>query len=102
LTDMTQNDPSSLNCALFKGYGLNSATIECLSPSIVEDDPYVVDEGYLSDYHRFLTLLMSMPPMSGGEHELDMEVGIEFEVGPSNGANPRMIVFMDPKLWTYF
>jgi len=43
---------------------------------------------------------MFMPPMSGGEHQLDVLVETEFEDVPSDGANPRMIMFMDPKLWT--
>ena len=43
--------------------------------------------------------MMSMPPMSGVEHELDVDFGIEFELGPSNGAHPKIVIFMDLVLW---
>ena len=39
---------------------------------------------------------MSMPPMSGGVHELDLKFEIEF--GLSSGGGPRMIVFQNPSL----
>jgi len=45
---------------------------------------------------------MYMPSMSRGAHELHVEVGIEFQGGPSDGAHPRLIVFVDPELWNYF
>jgi len=49
LTHMTQNDPFSLNCALFEGQGYNHVMVEYLPPSIVKGEPYDVDKGYLSD-----------------------------------------------------
>ena len=51
----------------------------------------------MSDYCRFITLMMSMPPMSGGVRELDMDIDLEF--GPFDGDGPRMIVLLDPSLW---
>jgi len=69
-----------LKLALFEGYGLDDAMVDSLPPSVVEDEIYAVDEGYLSDCCRFITLLMSMTLISGGEHELDVEVGIELRV----------------------
>jgi len=75
--------------------------VDCLLPRIVEDEPYAVDEGYLSNCCRFMTLLMFMPPMSGGKHDLDMELRIEFRCRLFAGANPRMIVFMGSAPWKY-
>jgi len=49
-----------------------------------------------------MTLLMSIPPMNGGEHELDANVQIEIEGRPSEGAHVRIFVFMDPELWKFF
>ena len=100
MLDITPNDPSNFDYALFESYGPNGAMVESLLPSIIEDEPYAVDEGYLSDCCRFITLLMSMPPISGGVYELD--VNFELKFGPSNGASPRMVVFLDLKLWKTF
>ena len=72
---MSPSDPFSFDCVLFKGSGLDDVTVDSLPPSIVEDEPYAIDEGYLSNCYGFMTLLMSMPPMRGGEHELDEDVG---------------------------
>jgi len=97
ILDITLNDPSSFNCALFEGLGLDGVTADSLPPSIIEDEPYAVNEGYLSDYCRFITLWMSMPPMSGGVPELHVDFGLEF--GPFDGDVLRMIVLLDPSLW---
>ena len=40
---------------------------------------------------------MSMLPMSGGVHEMDMDV--EFGFGPFDSEGPRMTVPLDPLLW---
>ena len=45
--------------------------VKYLPPSIIKHGPYVVDEGYLSDVCRFVTLMMSMPRMSGVKSDMD-------------------------------
>jgi len=47
---MTQNDPSSLNCALFEGQGHDHVNVESMLPRIIKGKPYAVDEGYLVIY----------------------------------------------------
>jgi len=49
LIDMTQNKPSSLNCALYEGQGFDNVKVKYLPPSVVKGKSYVVDEDYLSD-----------------------------------------------------
>ena len=39
---------------------------------------------------------MSMPPMSGGVQEID--VNFKFEFGPYDGDGPKMSVILDPTL----
>jgi len=89
MIDMTLNDPSNFDCTLFEGSGLDDVTVDSLSPSILENKPYAVDEGYLSACCRFVTLWMSIPPMSEGVHEPNLE----FEFGLSSGGGSRMNVF---------
>ena len=88
MPDMSLNDPSNFDCALFKGSGLDGVTVDSLPPSIIEDKSYAIEEGYLSDYCRFIILWMFMPLMSGGVHELDVDFGLKF--GPFDGDGPRM------------
>jgi len=99
--DISSNDSSSFHYTLFECYGLHRITVDSLTLSIVEDEPYVIDGGYLSDWCRFTIILTCMPPRSGGD-ELDMDVEIKFEARPSDGAHPRMIVYMDNALWRFF
>ena len=66
LHDTSLNDPSSISCVLFEGLGLDNVKEDSFPPNIVETEPYVVDEGYLSECCRFITFWMSMPPVSGG------------------------------------
>jgi len=73
-----------------------------MPPGIAKGEPYAVDEGYLSDLHRFITLMMSMPPMSGVDCDMDVDIETVFESGPSDGENPTIILFMDPMLQKYF
>ena len=94
--DMTLNDPSSFNCTLFKGLGLDDVKVDSFPPIIVETNPYTVDEVYFSTCCRFVTLWMSMPPMSGCIYEMDLEFEVEFELSSKHGA--RMIVLLDPSL----
>jgi len=68
--------------------------VDSLPASIIEDNPYAVDEGYASGCCRFITLMMSMLLMSGGVHELDVDVELDFGLFDGNG--PRMIVLLDP------
>jgi len=74
--------------------------VDSVPPSIVEIEPYAVDEGYLSACCRFVTLWMSMPPMSGGEQEMDLDV--EFDCGLDDGDGPRMSMILDSILWWTF
>ena len=62
--DMALNDPSSFDCPLFEGLGLDDVKVDSIPPSIVETMPYAVDQGYLSSCCRFVTLWMSMTPVS--------------------------------------
>jgi len=102
MLDMISNDPSNFNCTLFEGSGLDGVTVDSLPPSIIEDKPCAVDEGYLSGLCRFVTLMMSMPPVEGVEYDVDVDINVEFEGGPSDDAYPRIIVIMDLALWKYF
>jgi len=97
---MTPNDTFSFDCALSEGYGPDGVMMDSLRPSSIKDMPYAIDEGYLSNCCWFITLLMSTPPISEGAHELDVDFGLEF--GPSDGANPVMIVFLDITLGKTF
>jgi len=49
-----------------------------------------------------VTLMLSMPPTSGIECDMDVDIEIAIEGGPCNGARPRSILFMDLTLWKYF
>jgi len=55
LHDLTSNDPSSFSYPLFEGLRLDDGKVDSFPPNIVETEPYVVDEGYLSTCCRFLT-----------------------------------------------
>ena len=82
---------TSFNCTLFEGSRLDGVTVDSLPPSIMEDKPYAVDEGYVSNCCRFIFFMMYMPPTGGGVHEVDLDFELEFR--PFNGGGPRMIVF---------
>jgi len=97
LPNLTLNDPSSFSCPLFEGIGLDDGEVDSFPPRTVETKLYVVDEGYLSAFSRFTSLWMSMPPMSGGVEEIDLDV--EFEFGPYDGDRPKISVLLDPSLW---
>jgi len=70
------NDPPIVDCDLFKGQGLDSMNVEPLPLSIVRDKPYAIDEGYLSYCYKFMILMLSMPPLSGVERNLDMDCAL--------------------------
>jgi len=84
---ITQNDLSSFDCALFKGYGLDGVMVDSLPPSIVENKPYAIDEGCLSNLCRFVTLMMSMPPMDGIGCDADVEFDVVFKGRPFDGVH---------------
>ena len=64
--------------------------------NLVKANPCAVDEGYLSARCKFTILMLSMLLMSGVKHDLDMEVNFDFcEGGPSKGARPKIIIYMD-------
>ena len=67
-----------------------------MPPSIIEDKPYAVDEGYLSACCRFVILWMSITPISGGVPEVD--ANFKLDIRPFDGSRPRMTVFLDPFL----
>ena len=69
--------------------------VKSLPRSIVKSEPYAIDEGYLSDLYRFVSLMISMPPMSGVECDKDVDIGIEFKGGPTDGAHSRIVIFMN-------
>jgi len=72
--------------------------VHSLPPNIVENEPHAIDEGYLSNLCRFVTLMMSMPPMDGIGCDVDVEFDVVFEGGSFDGAHPKVIVFIDPAL----
>ena len=98
MLEITQNDHFNFDCALFEGYGLDGVMVDSLPPIIVENKPYTVDEGCLSNLCRFVTLMMYMMPMDGIGCYVNMKFDVTFEGGPSNGAHPRIIVLIDPAL----
>ena len=79
MRDISPNDPSHFDCALFEGSGLNSVKVDSLPPSIIKGEPYAIDEIYLSNCCSSMTLMMSMPPMGGVECDMDVDVEIEFK-----------------------
>jgi len=97
LHDTSLNNPSSISCALFEGLGLDNDKEDSFPLNIVETEPYAVDEGYLSEYYRFISFWMSMPPVSGGVQEVDAD--FEFEFGPFDSDGPKIRVLPDPILW---
>ena len=76
--------------------------VESMLPSIVKGTLYAVDKSYLSDLCRLMTLMMSIPPMNGTECDMDVKIKIAFKGGESDGAHPKIILFMDPTLRQYF
>ena len=43
--------------------------------------------------------MLSRPPLSGVEHGIDIDIEFDFcEGGPSHGAHPIIIVFINPAL----
>ena len=93
---MTLNDPSNVDSAFFDGSGLDGVKVDSLPPGIIEDIPYAVNEGYVSDCCRFITLLMSMPLMTEGVPKIDVDFRLEF--GPFDGNGSKMTMLLDPSL----
>jgi len=97
LYDTNLNYPSSFSCVSFEGLGLDNDKEDSIPPTIIETEPYAVDERYLNECCRFMTSWMSLPPMSGGLEKVDID--IEFDFGSFEGDGPKMRVAPDPKLW---
>jgi len=73
--------------------------VKPFSPSIINYKPYSIDKGYLSDCCRFVTLILFMPPLNRVEKKFNMNVEFDFcEGGPSDGARPIIVVFMNHAL----
>jgi len=56
IVNFCPNDPRMLNRKCCEGHGLDFAKVDLfknLTSSIINDNPYAFDEGYLSDYCRF-------------------------------------------------
>jgi len=45
---------------------------------------------------------MSTPPKDGIACDVDVKFDVVFEGRPSDGAHPRIVVFIDPTLWKYY
>ena len=73
-----QNDPPIVDCDLFEGQGLDSVNVKLLPLSLVKDKHYSFDECYLSYYCRFMTLLVSMHPLSGVKRDMHVELDFDF------------------------
>ena len=54
--------------------------VESMPPSIVNGEPCAIDEGYLSDLCRFMTLMMSMAPISGVQRDMDVSMRLHSRV----------------------
>jgi len=52
--------------------------VEPFPLSIIKEEFYAFDESYLSDYCRFMTLIVSMTSLNEVENEFDMKVEFEF------------------------
>jgi len=76
--------------------------VNSLPPKIINNERYAIDKGYLTDLCKFMTLMMYIPRMDGVECDVDVDTDVVFEGGPSDGAHPRIIVFMGLALWKYF
>jgi len=72
--------------------------VESVPPRIIKGEPYAIDEGYLSNLYKFMTLMMSMPLISGVGSDMDVYIKIAFKGGPSDGLHPKITLFMDPVL----
>ena len=74
---MSANDPQHIACESFKGQGLdhvNMDLVEPLPPDIVKDEPNAFNEDYLSHCCRFTQSIVSLPPLSCFEIDVDMDL----------------------------
>ena len=100
IVNFCPNDPRMLNRKCCEGHGLDFAKVDLfknLTSSIINDNPYAFDEGYLSDYCRFSQVLLSLPTMDDVKNNLDLEVKNVFfcDSGLSDAIHHRMIVYAD-------
>jgi len=103
--DVCQTDPNEFDYVSTKGPGLDCVTmdlVENFPPGIVKDKPYAFNKGYLSDYCRFVRMLLSLPPSRGVES--DIHLGVEFgyhDNGPSDNVRYKIIVYANYTTWHY-
>ena len=86
----------SMSVPYFRVLGL-MVLVDSMPPSIIEERPNAVDEGYLIACCRFVTLWISIPLINGGASEVD--ANFELDIGPIDGSGPKMTVLLDPLLW---
>jgi len=91
-----------LDYSLFKGQGLDHVKVNSLPASIIEDGPYAINEGYLSDFLQVCDLDDVYASHGWRRIDVDVDIDVVFEGEPFDGAHPRMIVVMDPALWGPF
>ena len=76
-SDLRFNDPHMVDYESIKGHGLDCATTDLvahLPPSVDREEPYAVNGDSLSDYCRFIRVLMSLPPLGRVEYDFDLGV----------------------------
>ena len=79
-----------------------SDEVEHLPPSMVKDELYAFDEGYLSDCYWFAQVLLCLPPLGDVGFNLDMSVEFgRYDGGPSDHAHHKMIVYANHTTWMY-
>jgi len=94
--DLCPNDPQLLDYVSMEDLGLGYAKAELVGnspPSMLKDEPYVVNEGSMSGYCRFTRELLSFPPLGGVEYDLDL--GVKFSNGPLDGVHYEIILYAD-------
>ena len=63
--NVSLNDPQHFTCGSFEGQRLDHVKVDLVKHMplrIVKDMPYAFNEGYLTYYCTFMTLMLSMPP----------------------------------------
>ena len=88
LFDVCPNDPHLLDCESTKCQELDYVNVDLvvrLPPSIAKDEPYAVNKGSLSDYCRFIRVLLSSSHLD--EVKYDFDLGIKLGGGSSRGMH---------------
>jgi len=51
----------------------------------------------------FVNLILFIPPLNGIQKEFDVDIEFDFkEVGLSEGALPKFVLYIDRALWKFF